>query len=134
MWKVVGQSRARKGRFLIRDYVLEYREFETSSLEDTSSSSSPSSSLPTDEILPLPTPHQPILPSSPPEQTSPLSQTLPQSKQKTEGIMDSVPTFHGKNDGYQDPTEYLEMVYFADFPYLTLFSQLEAVPLGDQLS
>ena len=28
------------------------------------------------------------------------------------GIVDSVPTFHGKKDGYEDPTEYLETINF----------------------
>ena len=29
-----------------------------------------------------------------------------------EGIIESIPTFHGKRDGHEDPTEYLETITF----------------------
>ena len=29
-----------------------------------------------------------------------------------EGIVESVPTFHGRKDGYEDPIEYLETINF----------------------
>ena len=44
---------------------------------------------------------------------SPTNLTCPiKPTSKMEGIVESVPTFHGKRDGYEDPTEYLETIAF----------------------
>ena len=65
-----------------------------------------------DEMLPTAT--SPTLPLLDPTIPPPLpSQSLPlPSKQEMEGITESVPTFHGEKDGYEDPLEYLETIKF----------------------
>lgn len=69
-------------------------------------------SILSDEILPTPTsPTLPLLDPTLPPQLPSQSLPLP-SKQKMEGITESVPVFHGKRDGYEDPLEYLETINF----------------------
>lgn len=100
-------------------------EFLTSSLEENSSSD-PSSASPAPSIEePTGTPDLPFPPdvsitlkqgsdkSASSTASSTTSSHLPaKSNTRMEGIMESVPTFHGKKDGYEDPTEYLETINF----------------------
>ena len=103
-------------------------EFLTSSLEGTSPSkseaSSPTLSAPDPTVTIRQERPQAIAPTHQSSGTLPLG-GLPSGTSasltslnpaipttRMEGITESVPTFHGKRDGYEDPTEYLETITF----------------------